>query len=107
VYDTYGEAVIEGRPVGQGPDDGGWPKGDPDLGRWAALAAGGECGHNGRPTDAPPGRGFPISPKCYRRRSYGHATHHPDARIRDGDPVGLRHGDGGLSDIGLSMHRKR
>ena len=23
VYDTYGEAVIEGRPVGQGPDDGG------------------------------------------------------------------------------------
>ena len=28
VYDTYGEAVIEGRSVGQGPDDGGWPKGD-------------------------------------------------------------------------------
>jgi hypothetical protein len=24
VYDTYGEAVIEGRSVGQGPDDGGW-----------------------------------------------------------------------------------
>ena len=45
-YDTYGEAVIEGRPVGQGPDDGGWPKGDPDLGRRAALAAGGGCGHN-------------------------------------------------------------
>ena len=31
VYDTYGEAVIEGRPVGQGPDDGGWPKGDQVL----------------------------------------------------------------------------
>ena len=46
VYDTYGEAVIEGRPVGQGPDDGGWPKGYPDLGRWAALADGGGCGHN-------------------------------------------------------------
>jgi hypothetical protein len=28
VYDTYGEAVIEGRTVGQGPDDGGRPKGD-------------------------------------------------------------------------------
>jgi len=33
VYDTYGEAAIEGRPVGQGPDEGGWPKGDPDLGQ--------------------------------------------------------------------------
>jgi len=46
VYDTYGEAVIEGRPVGQGPDDGGWPKGDRTWGIFAALAACGACGHN-------------------------------------------------------------
>ncbi len=26
VYDTYGEAVIEGRPVGQGQDDGAQPR---------------------------------------------------------------------------------